>query len=190
MEKDFKKVIALSTLSQLGFIVGIFSSIPVPLLIFYILIHAFFKATLFISVGATIHSFGGKQSFKYLSQRVKLLTSNRPVIVVPTISIAGLPFITGFYAKDLSFEFFLGGSSFLAPGGVLMRISALFTLLYSIRMLTLLFSHNKIVPGQSCIDLDSVTYRSSFFLVIMSIIGGQILSPWVFVAPLSLPLET
>lgn len=114
-EKDLKKVIALSTLSQLGFIVGAYRVIPTSLLIFYVLIHAFFKATIFIRVGAVIHAFGGGQSLKNLTLKKSFLVSNRPIISVSVVRMAGLPFITGFYAKDLTFEVFLGASSFLAP---------------------------------------------------------------------------
>ena len=105
-EIDLKKIVALSTLSQLGVIMVALSLRMKRLCFFHLTTHAIFKALLFISVGVGIHSVYGSQDFRSFSgfRGVSLLPTIR--LTVANFSLAGLPFISGFYSKDAILETF------------------------------------------------------------------------------------
>merc|ERR1719369_1632567 len=105
IELDIKKVIALSTLRQLGII--FFSlGIRYPFLAFFHLIsHAYFKAILFICAGAMIHSVKDYQDFRKIGGRLERTKFLASIILVANIRLCGLPFLRGFYSKDLILEF-------------------------------------------------------------------------------------
>ena len=103
-ESDFKKIIALSTLSQLGLM---FLSLGIGSWLYcwiHLLIHAYFKALIFIIAGIVIHDSNSYQSLKSISLRLKaspLLTS---ILASSSLRLIGLPFMSGFYSKDLILE--------------------------------------------------------------------------------------
>ena len=109
-EYDLKKIIALSTLSQLG--VMIFSiSLGLPYIAFFhLLTHALFKALLFLCAGACIHQVGGPQDLRFFG----ILVKNSPLIIssinLANLSLCGIPFLSGFYSKDLIVEYAAQGS--------------------------------------------------------------------------------
>lgn len=103
-EHDLKKVIALSTLSQLGLMMFSISLGLYDLAFFHLVIHALFKAILFLSAGAIIHAVGGSQDIRIcgnLLRRTPFLTS---CINYANLSLSGIPFLAGFYSKDLIIE--------------------------------------------------------------------------------------
>lgn len=108
-EPDAKKVVALSTLSQLGVIMLAISVGAIRVCFFHLVSHALFKALMFLCVGRVIH-FSGIQDLRYLGG----FMYRRPIIigwlVVACLSLSGFPFLAGFYSKDLVLEaFFRGG---------------------------------------------------------------------------------
>lgn len=107
-EPDVKKVVALSTLSQLGVIMLAISVGAVRVCFFHLVRHALFKALMFLCVGRVIH-FSGIQDLRYLGA----FAYKRPIIIgwliVACLSLIGFPFLSGFYSKDLVIESFLGG---------------------------------------------------------------------------------
>lgn len=106
VERDLKKIVALSTLSQLGVMVVALSLKLKSMCFFHLTTHAIFKALLFISVGIGIHSVYGSQDFRSFTSfgRVSALPTLR--ITVANLSLAGLPFISGYYSKDAILESF------------------------------------------------------------------------------------
>ena len=102
-ETDLKKVIALSTLSQLGLIIVILGSGYKEICFFHLLIHAIFKSRIFISMGLKIHQSRGLQDRRFLSFNWK-----NPLLGfcfgVTNLSLTGFPFISGFYSKDFRLE--------------------------------------------------------------------------------------
>lgn len=103
-EYDLKKIIALSTLSQLGFIISSISLGLTNLAFFHLVCHAGFKALLFICAGIFIHRFFDNQDirkFGALSQDFFLTLS---IFNVANLSLCGFPFLSGFYSKDLILE--------------------------------------------------------------------------------------
>jgi len=104
LEYDLKKIIALSTLRQLGIMVVILSLGRPELAFFHLLVHAVFKALLFICAGFIIHLFGNLQDIRFIggvSIKIPLL---RSYFILANLSLCGMPFLRGFYSKDLVYE--------------------------------------------------------------------------------------
>ena len=132
-EIDIKKIIALSTLSQLGVII-IVLGIGIPLLAFFhLLSHAYFKAILFICAGIIIHNIKDYQDLRVIGARMIRLPLINAIIISANLSLCGIPFIRGFYSKDLILEIILIGG----VGGVLfiiIRLGTALTVAYSCRL--------------------------------------------------------
>ncbi|HYG77563.1 MAG TPA: NADH-quinone oxidoreductase subunit L [Planctomycetota bacterium] len=97
---DIKKVLAYSTVSQLGYMfvglgVGAFS-----LGIFHVLTHAFFKALLFLGAGSVIHAMSGEQDMRYMGGLRKKLPITFATMMVGSLALAGFPLLAGWYSKD------------------------------------------------------------------------------------------
>nr|UYB78711.1 NADH dehydrogenase subunit 5 [Ornithodoros turicata] len=105
LEMDLKKIIALSTLSQLGLMMLILSLGETGLAFFHLLTHALFKAMLFLCAGFMIHSSLGGQDIRFMG----FFFCSNPLIgmsfSLANLSLFGLPFLSGFYSKDMILEF-------------------------------------------------------------------------------------
>jgi len=104
-EYDLKKIIALSTLSQLGLIIRILALGSYKLAFFHLLIHALFKALLFICAGSIIHRLRNCQDIRYMGGLINQIPLTCRYLNICNLSLCGLPFISGFYSKDLIVEF-------------------------------------------------------------------------------------
>ncbi|XP_056647473.1 NADH-ubiquinone oxidoreductase chain 5-like, partial [Diorhabda sublineata] len=104
-EFDLKKIIALSTLRQLGLIISILALGEYKLAFFHLLIHALFKALLFMCAGNIIHNLFNCQDIRFIGGLVKHLPLTCTYLNICNLSLCGLPFISGFYSKDLVVEF-------------------------------------------------------------------------------------
>lgn len=103
-EFDLKKVIALSTLSQLGVIMFSISLGLYLVAFFHLIIHALFKAILFLCAGAIIHGIGGSQDIRFYGGQIVNYPVIRVCLNIANLSLCGIPFISGFYSKDLIVE--------------------------------------------------------------------------------------
>lgn len=103
-EYDLKKIIALSTLRQLGVIISILSIGMADLAFFHLLRHALFKALLFICAGVIIHNVKDYQDIRRMGGLVKRIPLTRINITLSNLALCGMPFIAGFYSKDLIIE--------------------------------------------------------------------------------------
>nr|AFQ62284.1 NADH dehydrogenase subunit 5 [Parocyusa longitarsis] len=103
-EFDLKKIIALSTLSQLGLMMGILSLGEKNLAFFHLLTHALFKATLFMCAGCIIHNLNDCQDIRYMGNLVVQMPLTCCFFNISNLSLCGLPFLSGFYSKDLILE--------------------------------------------------------------------------------------
>ena len=133
---DGKKVIALSTLSQIS-IVGIVLSLGLPsLALFHLLTHAFVKSYLFLSLGLVLHSSHGAQDFRSLG------VGRSPVrtlhLVVALIALSAMPFLTIFFSKEVLILTSLQ-SGFCLLATVILLLGSCVTLLYSFRLVSSLF---------------------------------------------------
>jgi NADH-ubiquinone oxidoreductase chain 5 len=106
-EFDLKKIIALSTLSQLGLIIRILAIGFPKLAFFHLLTHALFKALLFICAGAIIHSIKNSQDIRDIGGLTFFIPFTTSCLNIANLALCGLPFLAGFYSKDLILEIVL-----------------------------------------------------------------------------------
>merc|ERR1719244_1815162 len=116
-EIDIKKIVALSTLSQLGVIIVSLSLFRKNICFFHLVTHAIFKALLFICVGVAIHTIYGSQDFRSFRNLGKNVLYPIRFLIISNIALLGFPFIAGFYRKDIVIEsFYSSYSCFLGVG--------------------------------------------------------------------------
>lgn len=99
-QNDIKKVLAYSTVSQLGYMflaIGVGSYVGA---LFHVLTHAFFKALLFLGSGSVIHSMGGEQDMRYMGGLGKKMKITQITFLIGCLAIAGIPMFSGFFSKD------------------------------------------------------------------------------------------
>jgi len=137
-ELDMKKIIALSTLSQLGVIFFTLGVGEIFLRWIHLIRHAYFKAIIFIGAGAIIHSMSGYQDTRKIGSLNKNNFYISRIYLSRSLRLCGIPFISGFYSKDAILEqFFI--NSFDAWICVIVFIATIFTVIYSMRVLIMLF---------------------------------------------------
>lgn len=137
LETDIKKVIALSTLSQLGVIIMILGCQNSLLAYFHLLSHAYFKAILFMCAGVLIHNLKEYQDLRKMGGGDVSNPVFLRVITVANIRLCGLPFMSGFYSKDLILERILIRNLSIFTL-FLILFSTIFTIIYSLRLFNLL----------------------------------------------------
>nr|YP_009971715.1 NADH dehydrogenase subunit 5 [Thesaurus albertalleni]QNG56425.1 NADH dehydrogenase subunit 5 [Thesaurus albertalleni] len=103
-EFDLKKIIALSTLSQLGLMMSILALGEYYLAFFHLLTHALFKALLFMCAGNMIHNMNSCQDIRYMGSLIYYLPLTCTFFNISNFALCGLPFLSGFYSKDLIVE--------------------------------------------------------------------------------------
>ena len=142
-QNDIKKVLAYSTISQLGFM---FLAVGVGAYwvgIFHLLTHACFKAALFLGAGSVIHGMGGEQDMRKMGGLGKLMPHTFWTYLLATAAIAGFPFFSGFFSKDEILWKTFDNANTLIPGRVLWGIGAVaaaFTAFYMFRSVYMTFS--------------------------------------------------
>lgn len=104
VQNDLKKVIAYSTCSQLGYMVMICGFSQYNAGLFHLINHGFFKALLFLSAGSIIHALTDEQDFRKMGSMNNLTPFTYSCVTIGSLSLMGLPFLTGFYSKDLIIE--------------------------------------------------------------------------------------
>ena len=140
VQTDIKKVLAYSTISQLGFMFVALGVGAYGVAIFHLYTHAFFKACLFLGAGSVIHALGGEQDIRKMGGLARRIPVTFATFAVATAAIAGIPPLAGFFSKDeilwFAFASSRGGSPLLygvAAG------TALLTAFYMFRLLWLTF---------------------------------------------------
>jgi len=101
---DIKKIIAYSTCSQLGYMVFICGLSAYNVSLFHVINHAFFKALLFLSAGVIIHSLNGEQDIRKFGSLCSILPFVYSVMLIGSLSLAGFPYLSGFFSKDFILE--------------------------------------------------------------------------------------
>ena len=176
VEIDIKKVIALSTLRQLGIIIIILGMGNPVLSFFHLISHAFFKAILFICAGLTIHRIKDYQDIRKMGFNYININLSVSIIIIANIRLCGLPFLRGFYSKDIIIEIVIikGKRFFLF---FLLIIGTRLTVIYSCR-LNFLISLNfiKVESFYNIRENSNLIIVGIMFLLPLSIIGGLIIS--------------
>ena len=175
-EFDLKKIIALSTLSQLGLIIYSLSLGLVKVALFHLLMHALFKALLFIRAGCIIHGFKGWQDIRIIGNIITSLPFIRSCFVVSNLALRGMPFLAGFYSKDLILELSLIEELNLLSLFILFLSTGL-TVAYTFRLIYYMVRRDFVLSG-SCNLRDGwgVMIKSCLGLVIFSVFFGALVS--------------
>nr|QQQ88861.1 NADH dehydrogenase subunit 5 [Hyalella tiwanaku] len=185
-ETDLKKIVALSTLSQLGLMMMILSMGMKYIAFFHMISHAMFKSTLFMAAGVMIHMSNSAQD----SRLMGTMSTSSPVLMsmfsIMNLSLLGFPFLSGFFSKDLALEFTI---SSLLNTVILMLIilSTGMTVAYSLRVLYLATTNN--ASTKSAYDLedsDKTVLMSMSILFFMGILVGYMVSWAVLWTPYAL----
>jgi NADH-ubiquinone oxidoreductase chain 5 len=140
VQNDIKKIIAYSTCSQLGYMTFICGLSHYSVSLFHLSNHAFFKALLFLSAGSIIHSLNNEQDIRKMGGLLQLMPFTYSMFLIGSLSLAGFPFLSGFYSKDVILE--IAYTKYSIEGLFafwLGSITAFFTALYSIRLLHYVF---------------------------------------------------
>ncbi|HKX45389.1 MAG TPA: NADH-quinone oxidoreductase subunit L, partial [Planctomycetota bacterium] len=142
-QKDIKKVLAYSTVSQLGYMfLGVAAGAWYPA-IFHLVTHAFFKGLLFLGSGSVIHGMHGEQDMTRMGGLKRHMPTTWWTFMVGSFALAGLPFLSGFFSKDeiLLFAFTQGthGSTLFLALWAVGLLSAAMTAFYTARMVALTF---------------------------------------------------
>ncbi len=136
VQNDIKRVLAYSTVSQLGYMftamgVGAFSAG-----VFHLMTHAFFKALLFLGSGSVIHAMGGEQDMRRMGGLKKYMPVTFATMFIGTLAIAGIPPLSGFFSKDeILYNAFLHSKAVW----VLAVITAMMTAFYMFRLVAMTF---------------------------------------------------
>lgn len=135
-QNDIKKVLAYSTVSQLGYMfvalgVGAYSTA-----MFHVTTHAFFKALLFLGSGSVIHAMGGEQDIRKMGALSKKLPITHFTFLIGTLAIAGVPFFSGFFSKDEILAMAHGKSDIIFT---VLAITSVVTAIYMFRLYFLVF---------------------------------------------------
>lgn len=142
-QQDIKKVIAYSTMSQLGMMVIAIGLSSYNIALFHLVNHAFYKGLLFLGAGAVIHAVADNQDFRKYGGLISYLPLTYSVMLIASLSLVAFPFMTGFYSKDFIIESAFGKyyiSSIIVY--YIAIIGAMFTTLYSVKVLYLTFLTN------------------------------------------------
>jgi len=174
-EFDLKKIIALSTLSQLGLIIRILGVGEYKLALFHLLTHALFKALLFICAGCIIHNLINCQDIRYIGGLVNLIPITCSFFIISNISLCGLPFLAGFYSKDLILEIisisylniYIYLIYYLSTG---LTVCYTFRLIYYVLVGDFNFSSLNMVS-----DFGSTMLKGISGLILLVVFGGSIL---------------
>ena len=170
VQNDLKKVIAYSTCSQLGYMVFACGLSQYALSLFHLANHAFFKALLFLSAGAVIHSISNEQDLRRFGGLLRLLPYTYAMFLIGSLALMGFPFLTGFYSKDIILE--VAAASVTIPGTFaywLGLITAFFTAFYSFRLLYLAFYGSSRSPRTYLVTAHELTGRMAFSLATLSL---------------------
>src|ERR1043165_5813926 len=174
-QNDIKKVLAYSTISQLGYMFLAVGMAAFSAAIFHVFTHAFFKACLFLGSGSVIHALDGEQDMRKMGGLKSRMPTTYWTYLIATLAIAGAPFTAGFFSKDLIlWEAFSRGAMILWGIGL---ITAGMTAFYMFRQLFLVFHGTFRGDDHAQAHLHESPVVMTFPLVILPI--GSIFTGWV-----------
>nr|URX53326.1 NADH dehydrogenase subunit 5 [Calcaritermes nearcticus] len=182
-EYDLSKIIALSTLSQLGLMIGAVSVGFAGLAFFHLLTHALFKALLFMCAGVIIHTMSDSQDIRFMGNLSFQMPFTSVCLGVSSFALCGMPFLAGFYSKDFILEM-VSLSYINLVGFLLFFVSTGLTVCYSFRLFYYVFCGD--------FNLSSLYYISEsnfnmlygmLGLMVVAVSGGSMLSWMIFHAP-------
>ena len=175
---DIKRVLAYSTVSQLGFMVFALGVGAWAAAIFHLVTHAFFKALLFLGAGSVIHALGGEQDMRRMGGLRQALPTTHWTMATATLAIAGIFPLAGFWSKDeiLASAMKAGGAGVL--GWLAASVAAFMTAFYMFRLLYMTFYGESRVDPEAAAHLHEApdSMRAPLMLLaLLSALGGLVL---------------
>lgn len=174
-QNDIKKIIAFSTCSQLGLMVAACGVGAYQIALYHLVIHAFFKALLFLSAGSVIHAMSGDQDIRNMGGLWKKIPYTHAMMLVGVLSIIGTPYITsGYYSKEELLKAFYYSKNM--PLFFAFFLSVGLTTLYNIRMLFVVFYGKSRAYGRVAAHIHEPSWfmlAPMFVLSIFSLILGK-----------------
>nr|ALO76553.1 NADH deshydrogenase subunit 5 [Aderidae sp. GENSP01] len=182
-EFDLKKIIALSTLSQLGLMMSINFMGSSNLAFFHLLTHALFKALLFMCAGNFIHNLSNMQDIRFMGNLIYSMPLSCLLFNISNLSLCGFPFLSGFYSKDLIVEVLsLNYLNFYIY--IIFYLSIGLTVMYSFRLIFYSFMGDKnFISLNNLSDTNNLMMKGMLGLIILVIFMGSLLSWMILSTP-------
>ena len=177
MQNDIKKVLAYSTVSQLGYMFLALGLGAYSTAVFHLTTHAFFKALLFLGAGSIIHAMGGEQDIRKMGGLRKKMPITYLTFLAATLAISGIPPFSGFFSKDLILTKAFENNPVLY---VLALGGALITCFYMFRLLYLVFFGNQRLSSAHPHESPRVMTIPLIILSVLSVFGGFLNIPELF----------
>jgi NADH-quinone oxidoreductase subunit L len=173
VQTDIKKVLAYSTISQLGFMFLALGVGAYGVAVFHVYTHAFFKACLFLGAGSVIHAMGGEQDVRKMGGLARKIPVTFGTFAVATAAIAGLPPLAGFFSKDeilwYAFASESGGATWL---WALASFTALLTAFYMFRLLWLTFFGKPRMDEHTAAHVHESPVSMTGILVVLAVLSA------------------
>jgi len=181
-QNDIKKILAYSTVSQLGFMFVALGVGAYTAALFHVITHAFFKALLFLGAGSVIHGLHEEQDIRNMGGLKKFLPLTYGVFLVANLAIAGIPPFSGFFSKDEILAHTFAGNKIAY---ILLTVTAGITAFYMFRLFFLVFfnEYRGKLSTEKIHDAPPSMAIPLVILAVLSLIGGFIGIPEVFHMP-------
>ena len=178
-QQDIKRVLAYSTISQLGYMFMGVGAAAYVAGVFHLMTHAFFKALLFLGAGSVIHGLGGEQDMRRMGGLAKVMPVTFVTMLIAWLAISGMPPLAGFWSKDeiLAVLFERGGAwQALWVVGI---VTALLTAFYMTRMMWLtFFGERRWAEGIHPHESPALMTLPLLALAGLSVVGGLVNTPF------------
>jgi NADH-quinone oxidoreductase subunit L len=175
VQRDIKRVLAYSTVSQLGYMMLALGSGSYVGGVFHLMTHAFFKALLFLAAGSVIHAVH-TQDIEEMGGLWKKLRFTGPLFLIGTLAISGVPLLSGFFSKDeILAAAYEGGHPILF---LLALIAAFFTAFYMFRLFFMVFTGEARGHQEHVHESPSSMTIPMLILSILAIVGGYVNTTW------------
>jgi len=182
-QNDIKKVLAYSTVSQLGYMFVALGVGAYDTALFHVVTHAFFKALLFLGAGSVIHAMSGEQDIRKMGALKGKLKITHLTFLIGTLAIAGLPPFAGFFSKD---EILAAAHEHSLSMFTLLSITSVLTAVYMFRLYWLVFHGNFRGSEHQKSHLHESPFSMTIPLIVLAVlatIGGFMGMPEIFHAP-------
>jgi len=174
-QTDIKRVLAYSTVSQLGYMMLALGSAGYVAGVFHLMTHAFFKALLFLAAGSVIHAVH-TQNIEEMGGLWKKLRLTGPLFLIGTLAISGVPLFSGFFSKDeILIAAWAHGNYVLFWLAV---IAAFFTAFYMFRLFFMVFSGESRGESKNVHESPSVMTIPMIVLGVLAVVAGYVNTPW------------
>lgn len=188
-QTDIKKILAYSTISQLGFMFAAVGSAGFSSGIFHLVTHAFFKACLFLGAGSVIHAMSGEQDIRKMGALKSRIPITYYTFLLASLAISGIPGFSGFFSKDeILYRAFISASSYAGVWGYvifsLLLMATLCSAFYMFRLVFITFYGSDVRADERVVNHihESPLSMTSVLVILasLSVAGGYIGLPEIF----------